>query len=67
VQLTFWFLVLLGVLATGLVSRALTWDGTSALVTATVAGAVALGAILLALRMVVVTVRHRQTPERDDA
>ncbi len=66
VQLTFWALVIIGVLATGMVSRALAWDGASALVAVPVAGAVGLGAILLALRIAVVTARRRHASEQDD-
>ena len=58
VQLTFWFLVLVAVLATGLVSRAVTWSGASAVLTTAVGGILALGAVLLALRIVVITARR---------
>lgn len=64
VRLTFWLLVLAAVLATGLVSRALTWDGATAMVTIVVAAIFALVAGLLALRILVVTSRRRQTTGR---
>jgi len=66
-RLTFWGLVLVAVLATGAVSRALTWEGASAPVTVAVGGVFAVGASLLALRIVVVTARHRQTAQQEDA
>jgi hypothetical protein len=59
VRLTLWLLVFVAVLATGLVSRALTWEGALAPVAAAMAGVLAAVAGLLALRILVVTARRR--------
>lgn len=64
VRVTFWVLVLIAVLATGLVSRALTWDGVSAPIVVTVGAITALLSILLALRILVVTARLRRPGDR---
>jgi len=60
VLLTFWALVLIAVLATGALSRALTWsDGPIAGVTIALAGLIAIIAVLLAVRMMVVVAGRR--------
>ncbi len=60
VLLTFWALVVIAILATGALSRALTWsNGPIAAVTGALAALIAIIAVLLAVRIMVVVAGRR--------
>ena len=58
VRVTFWVLVMVAVVATGLISRSIDRGNGLDFVVAAVGAIIAMAAVLLALRILVVTARH---------